>query len=334
MKRIYMLIFFAALVFISSRFISCNETVQKESSEHPAVASNSDSLFILDTSRIPNDKYGDAVRYGRELMLRTAYYIGPEGINGQYLGNKMNCTNCHQDAGTKPYSFNLVTTIRNYPQYRAREGKVLSMADRINNCIMHPHLGKPLPHDSKEMIAFISYFKWMNDSSEVTRNTPGVKNLQIEFPAVAASPVEGEKLFIANCSRCHGKDGEGIMQDNNETYIYPPLWGMKAYQPGSSMHRIIKMAQWLVANMPHTLATHEKPFLTAKEAFDVAAFINDDAIHQRPPVKEFQYPNFEEKAIDYDRGPFNDTFSVAQHKFGPYQPIIDYWKSKGMKPSY
>lgn len=332
MKRIYALLLVTFIFFISLRFMSCSE-VEKSKNEKEETKKSYDA-FNLDTSRIPHDKFGDAVRYGRDLMLRTAYWIGPDGVNGKFLGNKMNCTNCHQDAGTKPYSFNLITTYQNYPSYRTREGKVLSMAERVNNCIMHPHLGKPLPLDSKEMIAFLSYFKWMNDSSNIQKNTPGVKNLEIGFPAEAASSTSGEKLYQTHCRRCHGKDGEGVMQANNETYIYPPLWGMLAYQPGSSMHRIIKMSQWLVANMPHTLATHDKPLLSTKEAFDLAAFINNDDIHERPPVKEFQYPNFEEKAIDYDRGPFNDTFSDAQHKYGPYQPIIDHVKSKGIKPSY
>ena len=104
---------------------------------------------------MPKGEYGAAVKYGRELVFHTAYYIGPNGIDGKYTGNKMNCTNCHQDGGLKPFSFNLETSFRNYPQYRAREGKVLSLAERINNCIMHPHLGvKPLPLDSKEMIGF------------------------------------------------------------------------------------------------------------------------------------------------------------------------------------
>ena len=94
------------------------------------------------------------------------------------------------------------------------------------------------------------------------------------------------------------------------------------------------LAQWLIANMPYDKATHDKPFLTSEEVLDLAAFINDDTIHQRPSVKEFDYPHFEEKAIDYDRGPFNDTFSVAQHKYGPFKPIINYWKSKGLHPSF
>lgn len=199
---------------------------------------------------------------------------------------------------------------------------------------MHPHLGKPLPLDSREMIAFISYLKWIRDSSKLDNNTPGVKNLEIPFPATAASSKRGERLYALNCTRCHGVNGEGLMDYDGISYIYPPLWGLKAYQPGSSMHRIIKMAKWLVANMPYDKATHDKPYLTPEEALDLAAFVNDDSIHQRPQVDEFQYPHKEEKAIDYDTGPFADPFSEAQHKYGPYQPIIDYWKSAGRLPTY
>ena len=334
MSRNFTILFFIGIILLSNHFISCTSGDKNNSKSIAKETKNSDQLFRLDTTKIPGGKYGEAVRYGLDLMNRTAYWIGPEGISGQFLGNKMNCSNCHQQAGTKPFSFNLVHAFQNYPQYRAREGKVLSLAERVNNCIMHPHIGRPLPLDSKEMIAFLSYFKWLNDSSNIPGNTPGLKNVSLEFPKEAASSKKGEKLYQANCSRCHGANGEGIFQANDETYIYPPLWGPKAYQPGSSMHRVIKLAQWLYTNMPYQMASHEKPFLSSTEAFDLAAFINDDSIHFRPKVSDFEYPYFEEKAIDYDRGPFKDTFSEFQHKYGPFQPMLDYWKSKGQRATY
>ena len=94
------------------------------------------------------------------------------------------------------------------------------------------------------------------------------------------------------------------------------------------------MAQWLKANMPYDKATWDKPFLTDAEALDIAAFVNNDEWHRRPNPKTFDYPHPEEKSIDYDKAPFADSFSVSQHKYGPYQPIIDFWKSKGMHASY
>jgi thiosulfate dehydrogenase len=199
---------------------------------------------------------------------------------------------------------------------------------------MHPHLGRPLPLDSREMVGLMSYLKWLSDSSNVSRETRGIKNAEIDLPDTAASPATGAILYAANCARCHGDNGQGELRFDKVTYKYPPLWGPKSYQPGSSMHRVVKLAQWLVSNMPYDKATHDKPYLTSEQALDLAAFINDDKIHQRPVVKEYQYPHIEEKSIDYDRGPFADPFSEQQHKYGPYKPIIDYWGGKGITAKF
>ena len=300
----------------------------------PVNAEKKAKLIKIDLAQIPKNKFGDEVRYGRELMLRTAYYIGPQGIKGKYLGNKMNCTNCHQDAGTKAFSFNLLRSHEQYPQYRPREGRVLTLTERINNCIERPHNGKALPVDSREMVAMLSYLKWINGFAPKNESFLGAKNLEISFPGRAANPKKGEELFGLHCQRCHGANGEGILNASDSNYIYPPLWGEKAYQPGSSMHRVIKQAQWLKANMPFDKAIWNKPFLSDEEALDIAAFVNDDLIHPRPKVANFDYPHPEEKSIDYDIGPFIDTFPIMQHKFGPYLPIIVYLKSKGITPVY
>lgn len=307
---------------------SCNTG---SSARTPAVI-DMPELLKVDTTAIPDDQYGELVRYGRALMLNTAYYIGPDGINGRYLGNKMNCTNCHQDAGTKAFSFNLMTSHQQYPQYRAREGKVLTLAERINNCVTRPHNGKPLPLDGKEMVAFLSYLRWINSFVPKDKPYQGSHNLAVKLPDTAADPEKGRTLYQEYCARCHGKNGEGLPA--GVTYTYPPLWGPQSYQPGSSMHRVIKQAQWLKANMPYDKATWDKPFLTDEEALDIAAFVNNDSLHARPDVKNYDYPHVAEKAIDYDKGPFADTFSARQHKYGPFPPVIRYREQKGMKASY
>jgi thiosulfate dehydrogenase len=334
MKKYYRVTLYLSMALVAfAIFISCSSE-KKETVANGKQVINTDTLLRVDTSKIPDGKFGEAVRYGRELMLNTAYYIGPDGVNGKYLGNKMNCTNCHQDAGTKLYSFNLMGSHDDYPQYRSREGKVLTMAERVNNCVMHPHSGKALPLDSREMVGFLSYFKWINEKVPKGEKFQGKQNLQVSFPDSAASPERGSVLFVQHCARCHGADGQGVMLPNNITYLYPPLWGPSGYQPGSSMHRVIKQAQWLKANMPQDKATWDKPILTDAEALDLAAFVNDDAIHSRPNKESVSYPNIGDKSIDFDAGPYIDTFSEAQHKYGPYQPIISYWKSKDVKPVY
>ncbi len=310
-------------------FIACTD-----GTGHEVKVVKIDSIVTIDTTTIPHDAFGEAVRYGIALMVNTSYYIGPNGVNGKYLGNRMNCTNCHQNAGTKPYSFNLMASHGSYPQYRAREGKVLTLAERVNNCVMRPHNGKPLPLDSKEMVAFLSYFKWINGYVAGRKSFPGEKNLEVEFPVVAADPERGRAVYAENCARCHGSNGEGLLRGDSVTYVYPPLWGKEAYQPGSSMHRIIKAAQWIKANMPYDKAVYSKPFLTDVQALDVAAFVNDDKLHTRPEVKSYDYPHPNEKSIDYDHAPFADNFSEDQHKYGPFLPIIEDWRKRGLKPVY
>ncbi|MEP6712436.1 MAG: c-type cytochrome [Ferruginibacter sp.] len=216
-------IFSSAIFIVFVIFISCNEN--KMNSDYVTESSQifEDSLIVIDTSKIPRDPFGEAVKYGRQLLLNTAYYIGPNGINGKYLGNKMTCSNCHQEAGTKLYSFNLIASHQNYPQYRARENKVLTLAERINNCVMRPHNGKPLPLDSKEMVAILSYLKWINSFAPKEKSFKGLKNLEVEFPSFAASPDRGQNLYSANCLRCHGASGEGVMKMDNSSFLYPPL---------------------------------------------------------------------------------------------------------------
>jgi thiosulfate dehydrogenase len=304
-------------------------------SEQPLVITSDSTYTQPDTSNIPKDKFGEMVRYGRELLVNTAYYIGPDGINGHYTHNKMSCTNCHQDAGTKPYSFSLMQSQVSYPQYRPREGRVLTLAERVNNCVMRPHSGIPLPLESREMVAILSYLKWINTQIlPEDRNKKGFENLTVELPNRAGDVNKGQQLYNDKCLRCHAANGEGQFMPGDKKYLYPPLWGDHAYQPGSSMHRVIKQARWIKANMPNDSATFFKPFLTDEEAIDIASFVNDDRIHQRPAPPSLDYPFITEKAIDYGVGPFADSFPALQHKFGPYKPIIEYWKRHGLKPYY
>jgi len=298
------------------------------------LAANEAPLFKApDTSTIPHDQFGDMVRYGRDLIVNTAYYIGPNGIVSHNLGNKMNCSNCHLDAGTRPFGFNFFSSHARYPQYRGRENKVLTLGERINNCIERPHSGTPLALDSKEIVAMVCYMKWISASVPVGGHVRGDESMELEYPDKPADLQKGAQIFAAQCSVCHGKDGQGQWKPDSSGYIYPPLWGYEAYQKGSSPSRVLKLARFIKANMPDKKATWEKPALTDEEAIDVAAFINDDVQHPRPQKKDKtipDYPDFKMKAIDYDKGPYVDTFSEMQHKYGPYKPIINYHKEHNL----
>lgn len=286
-----------------------------------------------DTSAIPHDQFGDMVRYGRELIVNTAYYIGPEGKVGKYLGNKMNCTNCHLDAGTRPYGLNFFSTHARYPQYRGRENMVLNLGERINNCVERPHNGIPLPLSSREINAMECYIKWLSTNVPVGHHVKGDEMPELEFPDRAADVQKGAAIYTAECASCHGADGAGKWKEDSTTYVYPPLWGVNSYQNGSSPSRVIKLARFIKANMPDKKATWRKPYLTDEQALDVAAYINDGKLHPRPQKKDkstIDYADIKMKAIDYEFGPYIDTFSESQHKFGPFKQIIDYHKAHNL----
>ena len=340
MRKNIIIVAIVSLVASYGLLLSCTQSdagksAQSDAGKTAPVKSELLSPIAFDSSAVPNTPFGKAVLYGRELMINTAYYIGPTGVNGRYLRNYMSCSNCHQNGGIKPHSFSLVFSQDEYPQYRAREGKVLSLSDRVNNCINRPMNGKSLPYDSKELLAFLCYLKWINDQWEHDTRFKEKAAAPLQLTDTAASPQRGAVLFEANCSRCHGGEGQGLLNSQGRRYVYPPLWGDSSYQSGSSMHRVIKMAGWLKTNMPYDRVTPNTPFLTDQQALDLAAFVNDDRIHKRPVPKDGKdYPDVLTKPVDYGEGPYFDFFPQVQHKFGPYPPIIRYLKEKGLKPSY
>ena len=58
----------------------------------------------------------------------------------------------------------------------------------------------------------------------------------------------------------------------------------------------------------------------------MAAFIN---FKPRPamPNLEQDYPDRAAKPVDNPYGPYADDFPEEQHRFGPFQPIEEYYKA-------
>ena len=322
------------VLVIASVVMACN---QKTTSDASVVTEQqSDSIFSPpDTSTIPDNATGEMIRYGRELLVNFPYYLGPKGTVGTYGGNGLGCQNCHLEAGTRPYGLNYFSAHARYPQYRAREGKILTLADRVNNCIERPLNGRPLPLDSKEMVAIVTYMQWLGKNVPVGGSVEGDRLKEIALLDRPADPIKGRVVYEKHCMRCHGDDGQGVLKEDGIAYIYPPLWGKLSYQPGSSMHRLIKAAQFIKYNMPNDIARWDKPVLTDEEAFDVAAYVNDDKLHERPqPNLETEYPVLKEKPIDYYWPPFADAFTPEQHKYGPFKPIMEWRKKNGHPTGY
>ena len=109
-----------------------------------------------------------------------------------------------------------------------------------------------------------------------------------------------------------------MLDPDTLSYQYPPLWGTHSYNNGAGLYRLSRLAGYVKSNMPFG-ASYDAPQLTDEEAWDVAAYINS----QPRPVKDLSkdWPKLSGKPFDHPFGPYADTFSEAQHKYGPWGPI-------------
>ncbi len=319
------LFFFICATLIACLY-NCNTSKPEPNANGSETAHN--HYPLPDTSKIPNDKTGEEIRYGLMLFTKTAKYLGPEGKLAKITGNKMNCKNCHLDQGRRIKCNNLIETYLKYPQYRSREGMVLTIEDRVNNCFERPMNGKMLAYDSREMRAIVAYIRWLSEGHVASFEDDTMHLGKIALIDRAADPIKGQKVFEQRCVKCHGEDGQGRMDSFNIAYEYPPLWGPNSYAMGSSMHRVITASRFIKWAMPYEQFTAD-PVLSNEEAFDVASYINNDTIHPRPyrPLEK-DCPDLENKPIDFPFGPFLDTFSIKQHKYGPFKPIKEFYANR------
>lgn len=275
-----------------------------------------------DPEAIADADYKATVLYGKALIAETARYLGPEGTVAK-LSNGMNCQNCHLDAGTKTFGNNYGSVSSTYPKFRARSGSMENIYKRVNDCFERSLNGKPLDTMGKEMQAIKAYIEFVGSNVKKGEKAKGSGLKDIPFAAFAADPIQGQKYYIEKCQVCHGKNGEGLKTAGQSVYTYPPLWGQNSYNDAAGLYRISNFAKYIKFNMPLG-ASHQNPMLTDDEAWDIAAFVNSrPRPHKNVPL---DWPDISKKPIDHPFGPFADSFSVDQHKFGPFKPIAAFYE--------
>lgn len=233
-----------------------------------------DALFAPPSPEaIPGDLRGEQIRLGYKIVVDTQEYGKP------YVGNALNCTNCHLDAGLNPNAASYVGISRLYPEYRARTDRQMSLADRVNECFERSMNGKALPPDSSKLQAVVAYIEWLSANIPRGSKIPwrGIPRITSARPP---DPINGKNVFAKKCAFCHGSDGQGTM-------AAPPVWGPRSYNIAAGMARVSVAASFIKANMPRGWGWS----VTDDEAFDVAAYINS-----RPR------PDFPDKAHDWPKG--------------------------------
>jgi len=270
------------------------------------------------------DAEADLIAYGRDLVARTQDYFGENGLVRPASINGMNCQNCHLEAGSKPFGNNYFAVASTYPQIRARSGALETIPKRINDCFQRSLNGEPLDTNSHEMKAMLAYMQWLGTGVPKGEKPKGAGLVEVPFLGRPANPAKGQKIYAEKCTSCHGADGQGLPVPDSPRR-YPPLWGDHSYNEGAGLFRLSRFTGYVKANMPFG-TSYENPQLTDEEAWDVAAFVNSQP---RPghPFLATDWPKIEKKPFDHPFGPFADTFAEIQHKFGPFGPIVAFYKA-------
>jgi len=323
MKRNLLLIFLVIVIAVIAIVILKKPTKKAEEGHNIANGKEVDSTWRapdIATDLREKGKEREMILYGHDLIAHTAKFLGPKGTVA-HISNGMNCQNCHLDAGTRPWGNNYAAVYATYPQLRGRSNTVQNIYGRINDCLQRSLNGKTLDTTSYEIQSIYMYMKWLGKGVAKGKKPYSAGLPKPAFLSRAADPAKGKVVYIKVCSSCHGDKGQGLLNADGSEYTYPPLWGQHSYNDGAGLHRLSSFASFVSSNMPYNLASHAHPLLKNEEAWDVAAYVNSQP---RPRMDQHKdWPDITKKPFDAPYGPYADSFNEQQHKYGPFEPIVN-----------
>jgi len=228
---------------------------------------------------LPDGPVGAAIAQGRQIVGNVPTYAAA------YSGNALSCTNCHLNGGRTPFAAPWVGIWGVFPEYRSRNAKVNTLADRINDCFERSLNGRRLPLDAPEMTAILSYMQWLSREVPTGHSVAG-RGFERLPPAGPPDRSRGSQRYAEHCVSCHGADGAGRGEPGHSDFV-PPLWGPRAFNLGAGLARIGNAAAFIRRNMP----LGKGGSLSVQDAYDLADYI----VHQ-------PRPDFARKAADWPQG--------------------------------
>ncbi len=302
------------------------DEVSKNTTSTTVLSLSSEKLYweAPDVESVTDKKLKESISYGKELIAHTSKYLGPKGSVLQ-MSNGLNCQNCHLDAGTRVWGNNYGSVASLYPKFRARSGAIENLYKRVNDCFQRSLNGIALDTNGKEMQAIEAYINFLGSNVEKGKKAEGSGFKDLAFLDRAANPEIGKSVYISKCQSCHQENGQGVFNADQSEYTYPALWGEHSFNDGAGLYRISNFAKYVKYNMPQGV-NYQNPMLSDEEAWDVAAYVIS---RNRPHINvPKDWPDISKKPIDHPFGPYADSFSAVQHKFGPFKPIAFAQKKK------
>jgi len=236
--------------------------------EIPAPRASAVAFTPPEFSTIPDTPLGDMIRIGRDVFVDTQRYAKA------FVGNKLNCVNCHLDDGRQANAAPLWAAYVAYPAFRSKNNQINTFEQRLEGCFRFSMNGTMPPADSLVVVSLVSYAFWLATGAPVGAHLAGRGYPEVPQPALTPSAARGTEVYTTKCAACHQANGAGLKVDGK--YTFPPVWGRESYNKGAGMHRMHTAAAFIKANMP----MGQGGTLTDQEAWDVAAYIDSKP---RPP---------------------------------------------------
>ncbi|HQT81567.1 MAG TPA: c-type cytochrome [Ferrovaceae bacterium] len=223
---------------------------------------------------------------GMSMMLHTAQQLP------SHVGNDLNCTSCHLNAGTVEMAAPYIGLTSVFPSYRPRSGKIIDFKDRLNGCMQRSMNGKAFDKNSVELNAMVAFIDAMKSPVAPKEVIPG-RGIGKKMYSLIANETHGKTVYQEKCAICHGKDGAGLKAKDGH-YYFPPVWGKRSFNIGAGMSRTYTAAAFVKHDMP---ISNNMNFplgqggLSDQDAVDVAQYFT----HQ-------SRPDFAKKVKDWPNG--------------------------------
>jgi thiosulfate dehydrogenase len=221
-------------------------------------------------SEIPKNEFGDMVRLGEKIFRDT------QGNAKEFVGNSLQCSNCHLDAGRLADAAPLWAAYVAFPTYRAKNGHVNTFQERMQGCFLYSMNGKAPALNDKVLVALESYAYFLAKGAPTGSQLPGRGYPKLPKPA-KLDYGHGQQVYANKCALCHNADGQG-QSTADRSVVFPPLWGARSFNWGAGMSSITNAAGFVKANMPLSQGNT----LTDEEAWDVAAYLDSQERPQDP----------------------------------------------------
>lgn len=258
----------------------------------------------------PEGEAGEMVRLGQAIINETDTHP----LTRTLVGNTLQCRNCHlADGAGMPGAQNGFGSFRGtaavFPAFSKRDGGMITLQERIEDCFIRSMDGRKPIVDSKASLAMTAYVAWLSTGVAMSMNPRVPMSLENEkrmstgkkrFDALLrratyADYLEGRQVYEKQCASCHQKDGSGIAGS------FPALWGSNAkgrwrsYNAGAGMSKLDKAAVWIQSNMP----LGEGGTLDDRDAVALSLYINAQP-RAAFSASETVRANFEAFGLDID----------------------------------